>query len=99
MSTFCDVTRFVQRLVRQEVGNAFQVQFVKTEVTPEVSPTDRLISVLDGELSRQEIMARLRLRDEGHVRETYLNRALEAGLIERTIPATPRSSKQRRSST
>ena len=35
------------------------------------------------------------LQHEGHFREIYLTPALEAGLIEMTIPDKPRSSKQR----
>jgi ATP-dependent DNA helicase RecG len=99
------------RLVFQEVGNAFQVQFVKTnvtaqvtrevttevamEVTTEVSPDVRLASVLDGEMSRRQLMVRLGLRNEEHFRKVYLIPALESGLIERTIPDKPRSSKQK----
>ena len=99
------------RLVFQEVGNAFQVQFVKTnvtaqvtrevttevamEVTTEVSADVRLASVLDGEMSRRQIMVRLGLRNEEHFRKVYLIPALESGLIERTIPDKPRSSKQK----
>jgi hypothetical protein len=85
--------------LREAITNAFQVQFVKTTVTPEVTPEVaseiRLVSVLDGELSRQEIMVRLRLEDEEHFRKVYLVPELESGLIERTIPANPGSSKQK----
>ena len=86
-------------LVLQEVGNAFQVQFVKkavtTEVTTEVSPEARLVSAVEGDSSRQAIMDRLGLRNEEHFRKVYLLPALELGLIERTIPDKPRSSKQK----
>ena len=53
------------------------------------------MAVLVGELSRQEIMDRLGLKNEEHFRKVYLAPALEAGLVERTIPGKPRSSKQR----
>ena len=65
------------------------------EVTPEVTPEVRLLSVLEGEMSREQIQRRLALRDEKHFRSAYLIPALEAGLIEMTIPDKPRSSKQR----
>ncbi len=68
---------------------------ITTEVTTEVLPEVRLVSALDGELSRKEIMDRLGLKKEGHFRKTHLAPALKAGLVERTIPTKPQSSKQR----
>jgi predicted HTH transcriptional regulator len=96
-------------LVLQEVTQAFQVQFVRKKaqegqgaqgeaqeaVTPEVTPEVRLLSVLTGEMSREQIQESLSLKDEKHFRTAYLVPALEAGLIEMTIPDKPRSSKQR----
>jgi ATP-dependent DNA helicase RecG len=40
-------------------------------------------------------MGKLGLRHEDHFRQAYLLPALEAGLIERTIPDKPRSRLQR----
>ncbi len=68
---------------------------ITPEITPEVSPLVRLVSAIEGEMSRQEIMQRLNLKDEEHFRRVYLVPALEAGLVERTIPDKPRGSKQR----
>lgn len=66
------------------------------EVTPEVTPeVARLLGVLHGELSREEIMALLGLKDEKHFRVRYQQAAIATGLIEMTLPNTPRSSKQR----
>ena len=46
-------------------------------------------------MSRQEIQQALGLKHDDHFRNAYLIPALQAGLIERTIPDKPRSSKQR----
>jgi len=48
-----------------------------------------------GEMTRKEIQDTLNLKDEEHFRKSYLLPAIEAGLIEMTIPVKPRSSKQR----
>jgi len=65
------------------------------EVAPEVTPEVRLLSVLAGEMTRQQLKEALRLKDDEHFRKVYLIPALEAGLIEMTIPDKPRSSKQK----
>jgi len=64
---------------------------VAQEVTPEV----RLLSVLAGEMTRQQLKEALGLKDDEHFRKAYLLPALDAGLIEMTIPDKPRSSKQK----
>jgi len=46
-------------------------------------------------MSRQQLQQALALKHEDHFRQAYLVPALEAGLIEMTLPETPRSSKQR----
>ena len=62
------------------------------EVTPEVIPeVARLLEAARGELTRSEIQAVLGLKDEKHFRDAYLKPALEAGVIEMTIPDKPRS--------
>jgi Fic family protein len=65
------------------------------EVAPEVTPEVRLLSVLAGEMTRQQLKEALGLKDDEHFRKAYLLPALEAGLIEMTIPDKPRSSKQK----
>ena len=62
------------------------------EVTPHVG---RLLRVCEGNLLREELQAHLGLKDRKHFRESYLHPALDAGLIEMTIPDKPRSSKQK----
>ena len=69
---------------------------ITPEVTPEVTPElARMLSVMTGEMSRAEIMAALGLRDEKHFRENYQQYGINEGLIEMTLPDTPRSRKQR----
>ena len=69
--------------------------------TPQVPPkldnlVQQLLGILgDDELSASELMAALGLSDRKHFRESYLNPALDAGIIEPTIPDKPRSPKQK----
>lgn len=65
------------------------------EVALEVTPEVRLLSVLTGEMTRQQLKEALGLKDDEHFRKAYLLPALDAGLIEMTIPDKPRSSKQK----
>ncbi|MCO6435261.1 Fic family protein [Nitrosomonas nitrosa] len=65
------------------------------EVTQEVTPEVRLLSVLASEMTRQQLKEALGLKDDEHFRKAYLLPALDAGLIEMTIPDKPCSSKQK----
>jgi len=65
------------------------------EVTMEVTPEVRLLSILTSEMTRQQLKEALGLKDDEHFRKAYLLPALEAGLVEMTIPDKPRSSKQK----
>jgi hypothetical protein len=65
------------------------------EVAAEVTPEVRLLSVFAGEMTRQQLKKALGLKDDEHFRKAYLLPALDAGLIEMTIPDKPRSSKQK----
>ncbi|MBW6512046.1 MAG: hypothetical protein K0A93_08025 [Desulfuromonadaceae bacterium] len=65
------------------------------EVTREVTPEVRLLSVLTAEMTRQQLKEALGLKDDEHFRKAYLLPALEAGLVKMTIPDKPRSSKQK----
>lgn len=69
------------------------------QVTPQVSPqvtpqVDQLVLNLEKEMSREEIQEKMGLLDRKNFRKNYLNPALEAGLIEYTIPEKPNSSQQ-----
>ena len=55
----------------------------------------RLLRVMAGEMTRQQIQESLGLKHEDHFRKAYLLPALQAGLIEMTIPDKPRSRNQR----
>ncbi|MDJ0764245.1 MAG: hypothetical protein QNJ97_14780 [Myxococcota bacterium] len=69
---------------------------VAPQVTPQVTPqVARVVSVIDTEMTRMEIMVALELKDRMHFAGEYLQPALDAGLVEMTIPDKPRSSKQR----
>lgn len=66
------------------------------EATPEVSSElFSLLQVIHGEMSRQEIMTALSLKDEKHFRESYQQVAIALGLIEMTLPDKPKSPKQK----
>ena len=70
------------------------------EVTPEATPeaTPEVLAMLDvinGEMTRQEIMQAMNLKDEKHFRLHYLQRALSLGAIEMTLPDRPQSPKQK----
>ncbi|MDH7616624.1 Fic family protein [Vibrio cholerae] len=81
----------------QMVLNALQ----ETEATtpqdaPQVNPqVKQLLEVLEGEMLREEIQAILGLKDRKSFRDRYLKPALEAGLIEMTLPDKPTSKVQR----
>jgi ATP-dependent DNA helicase RecG len=54
-----------------------------------------MLTILQGEMSREQIMTLLGLKDEKHFRVQYQQMGIAAGLIEMTLPDKPRSSKQR----
>ena len=56
---------------------------------------ERLITVLTGEMNRPQLQAALRLSNRPHFLMTYLRPALDAGLIEMTLPDKPTSRNQR----
>jgi len=65
---------------------------VTGQVTGQVQ---RLLAVCNGEFSRAELQEKLGLRHRDNFIEAYLQPALNAGLLEMTIPDKPRSSKQK----
>ena len=62
------------------------------QVTPQVA---RLLNVLVGEMSREELQSALDLQDRKSFRELYIQPALTGQLIEMTIPEKPNSRLQR----
>jgi ATP-dependent DNA helicase RecG len=65
---------------------------VTTEVTTEV---EKLILVMEGEHSRDELQEKLGLRNNEHFRKHYLKPALTDKVVEMTLPEKPNSPKQR----
>ncbi|STZ76534.1 Fic family protein [Bergeriella denitrificans] len=68
---------------------------VTPQVTPQVLEVVALLRKLGGALSKLEMMRHLKLKDDKHFRKVYLVPAMEAGLIEMTIPDKPRSRNQK----
>jgi len=69
---------------------------VTPRVTPQVTPqVERLIVVLDGAMSRQELQGVLDLADRKSFSNNYIKPAMEYGFIEYTIPEKPNSSNQK----
>ena len=64
---------------------------------PVTPPVEKLLRLLwaQSELGNNEIRTALEINDRRHVRRSYIAPALEAGLIEMTIPDKPSSSLQR----
>ena len=56
---------------------------------------EKLLKVLNNELSREQLQERLKLIDRKHFRTDYLQPAIKAGLVAMTIPDKPNSSKQK----
>ena len=67
---------------------------VNREVTTEVATEVRLLQAISGEMTRQSLRKALGLKNDEHFRKAYLLPALQAGLIEMTIPDKPRSRNQ-----
>jgi predicted HTH transcriptional regulator len=66
------------------------------EVTGEVAgEVMRLLLVCQGEMTRRQMQSRLSLKGDDNFRRLYLVPALEAGLIEMTIPDKPTSRMQK----
>ncbi|WP_084813409.1 Fic family protein [Desulfogranum japonicum] len=64
--------------------------------TPHVTPhVERLLTVLQGEMARGELMEALELKDRKNFSQEYLTPALHGGFIEMTIPDKPKSKLQK----
>ena len=55
----------------------------------------QLVAALAGQMSRGQLQEKLGLKDRNHFTTAYLRPAVEAGLIEMTLPEKPRSQNQR----
>ena len=56
---------------------------------------EQLLAALTGAMSRAQLQEVLRLGDRRHFADSYLRPALEAGLVEMTLPDKPTSRNQR----
>jgi hypothetical protein len=66
------------------------------EVTPEVTPqVIKFLQALEGEMSREELLSKLDLKDRVNLREIYLKPALKLSFIELTLPGKLKSKKQK----
>ena len=66
------------------------------EATPEAPPEVlRMVSAIQGEMTRAEIQKKLGLADEKHFREKYQQPGLKLGVIEMTVPDKPQSPLQK----
>ena len=79
-------------LIRLPVHKRVAVTQAEPQVTGQVQ---KLLEVLDEEMSRGEIQGKLGLAHRDNFSNSYLKPALDAGLIEMTIPDKPHSSKQK----
>lgn len=92
----------------ENFSGGFQIVFTPTaqvaaEETAQVKPHDEevtphvevLIGAIQGELSRTDMMKIIGLKDRMHFSREYLQPALDAGVIEMTLPDKPKSTKQK----
>jgi ATP-dependent DNA helicase RecG len=64
--------------------------------TPQVTPqVKKMVQIMEGEMSREEIQQALGLKDRKSFRTSYLLPAMDAGLIEMTMPDKPSSRSQK----
>ena len=76
--------------------NAILAAILAPQESPQVTPqVGRLLSVLDGEMSRQNILHALGLSDRKSLRQRYLLPALQRGYVEMTRPDTPNARNQK----
>lgn len=68
---------------------------VSIEFSEVAELTHRLVLVLNGEMSRPQLMAILELKNRPHFATNYLDPAIKDGLIEMTIPEKAKSKNQR----
>ena len=90
----------VRQIAAGNLGSTPQVarqvgRQVTPQVTPQVAEEVRLLQAISGEMTARQVRDALNLADREHFRTGYLLPALQAGLIEMTIPDKPRSRLQR----
>lgn len=92
-----DVFRIVVKVPEfSDTGKEPVTPQVTPHVAPQVTPqVERLLWVVKGEVDRGTLQEAVGLKARKNFRQIYLAPAIDAGLIEMTIPDKPRSSKQK----
>jgi Fic family protein len=92
-----DSAPFIEFILQMILNTIESSNFLATpQVTHQVTPQVReLLIAFKGEMSRDELQAALGLLDRKSFSERYLKPALNAGLIEMTIPEKPNSRLQK----
>lgn len=83
LSLLSEAKKKIPSVTGQSSGAESGAESIPPQVTPQVI---LFLKILQGELSRMQIMEKLTLKDREHFREHYLQKALYSGLIEYTIP-------------
>ncbi len=81
--------------VDEPVGGAVESVSESAPQTSSARSPERLLLVISAEMSRQDLLTALKLRDVGNLQERYLRPCLQEGWIEMTIPKKPSSRNQR----
>ena len=91
-----DRTWFLVRLpVHERAATEASGQDTLQDTGQVTARVEQLVAVLTGKMSRAQVQAALQLKDWNHFTTVYLKPALEAGLIEMTLPGKPTSRNQR----
>jgi hypothetical protein len=89
---------FVEFMLRVILETLQAAEEAEPPVTPPVTPPVKiLLQALKtyGALSNSALLEKLKLKDRRRMRELYIRPAMEAGLVEYTIPDKPTSRNQR----
>ena len=89
-------TSFIVYMLGAILGALQENRQASPQEEPQAPPqVRRLLSVLDGAMSRREILLALGLRDRKSLRQRYLSPALELGYVEMTRPDAPSDRNQK----
>ncbi len=95
-----EIPELPHKALRKAVINAmihrdYAMQGATTMVSVLDDRVEILLEALDHAMGRTELQSRLELQSQANFRDRYLMPALDAGLIERTIPDKPTSRLQK----
>ena len=83
-------------LTEEEISTILEAVLATPQESHHVTPqVKRLLAVLEGEMTRQELLEALGLSDRKSFRQRYIHPALDAGLVEMTHPESPTARNQR----